>query len=73
MSAHGFLQIETSEPTWTPNKTYVTWKVALVWDDADGRSRQQTAWYDARVPHDLVRYDDGTVSYLLDNIDAGTP
>ncbi len=71
--ADGFLRIKTGEPTWTPNKTYVTWKVVLVWDDADGQSREQTAWYDARMPHDLVRYDDGTVSYLLDKIEAGTP
>ncbi|MCU0521559.1 MAG: CPBP family intramembrane metalloprotease [Anaerolineae bacterium] len=69
-SVRGFLQITGGEPVWTPSGNYVTWRVDLTWKDATGRTNAESAWYEARPPHTLVRYDDGAVSYLLTKVEA---
>lgn len=65
-----FLQIVSGEPVWTPAGNYVTWRVNLSWRDAKGFERLESAWYDADAPHTLVRYDDGSVRYVLTGVEA---
>lgn len=64
-----FVNVRGGEPTWTPAGTFVAWKVIVSWEGEQGRERRQTAWYDAESPHTLVRFDDGSVSYVLATAD----
>jgi len=52
-----YVAVRNAEPVWTPVGNFITWHVTL--------GIRQTAWYDKEPPHTLVRYDDGTVIYLL--------
>jgi membrane protease YdiL (CAAX protease family) len=52
-----YVAVRNAEPVWTPVGNFITWRVTL--------GVRQTAWYNAEPPHTLVRYDDGTVIYLL--------
>ncbi len=51
--------VQGAEPLATPAGNFIAWKVIL---------GNQTAWYDTRPPHTLLRYDDGIESYLLSSI-----
>ncbi len=62
--------VEGGEPAWTPAGTFVAWKVALTWEDDSGQEQQQTAWYDSDVPHTLVSFSDGVVSYNLQRLET---
>ncbi len=65
----GFMHVVGGEPLWTPAGNYVTWRVDLSWSDAAGHRSTESAWYDAQEPHTLVRYDDGSVSYVLTQVE----
>lgn len=72
ISHQAFVQVRGGEPTWTDNDTVITWRVTITYEDPEERTL--TAWYRAKPPHTLVRYDDGEVSYVLrstDEISAG--
>jgi membrane protease YdiL (CAAX protease family) len=56
--------VRGAEPVWTPAGNFVAWKVT-VGSCGDAEYRLETAWYDVKAPHTLVRYDDTIVSYLL--------
>lgn len=66
----GFLRVAGGEPVWTPSGNYVTWRVTLTYEDEQGRTRTQAAYYEAYAPYTLVRYDDGAVSYMLSSTEA---
>ncbi len=68
-----FLHVRGGEPVWTPAGNYVTWRVDLTWGDESGRVRKESAWYCTEPPHTLVRYDDGSVSYVLAKIQVDGP
>lgn len=70
VTASAFLHIVGGEPVWTPAGNYVTWRVNLTWDDRSGHQLTESAWFDTAEPHTLIRYDDGSVSYLLSDIQA---
>jgi membrane protease YdiL (CAAX protease family) len=52
------VNVRGAEPLATPAGNFIAWKVTM---------GDQTAWYNTQPPHTLLRYDDGTVSYLLTN------
>ncbi len=64
-----FVVVETSEPTWTSNGTYVTWKVTTSWTDDQEDMHTLAAWYDSEAPHELVRFTDGAVIYVLASVE----
>ena len=49
--------VHGAETVQTPAGQFVAWRVSV--------DRRLSAWYDVHPPHTLLRYDDGTVSYLL--------
>lgn len=61
-----YVLVEGAQPIWTPAGNFVAWKVLLKYTDAAGKEVALAAWYDAAAPYTLVRYDDGVVSYLLE-------
>lgn len=65
-----FVEVAGGEPTWAPAGNYVTWRVVVRWTDEAGDKRALNAWYDSEPPHTLVRYEDGTVSYILSSIET---
>jgi len=65
LTTSSFLHVVGGEPVWTPAGNYVTWRVNLTWDDGSGSERMESAWFDTEEPHTLIRYDDGSVSYVL--------
>jgi hypothetical protein len=72
ISRQAFVQVRGGEPTWTDEDTVITWRVTMTYEDPEERTL--TAWYRAKPPHMLIRYDDGEVSYVLratDEISAG--
>ncbi len=58
-SQNSLVVVTNSEPVNTPAGNYIAWKVTL---------GDQSAWYDVKAPHTLLRYDTGVVSYLLTSI-----
>lgn len=65
----GYLKVAGGEPSWTPAGTYVTWRVTLSWENEVGERQTHNVWYDSEPPYTLVRYDDGSVSYLLTSLE----
>lgn len=63
-----FIVVAGSEPTWTPAGNFVTWKVTVTYT-LDGEEMTLSAWYDVDTPHTLVRFDNGEVSYLLEEVE----
>jgi membrane protease YdiL (CAAX protease family) len=59
-----YLVVRNAEPVWTPSGIFVAWRVTL--------GDRQSAWYDAEPPHTLVRYEDGSVTYLLADVEQGS-
>lgn len=64
--------VQGGEPTITPAGNFVTWKVLVVYEREDGSEVRLSAWYDATPPHPLVRYEDGTVRYMLTSVETPT-
>lgn len=62
---HAFVSVRSAEPTWTDTGSLITWKVTVSYTDNAGEEITETAWYDTTLPHPLVRYDDGQVSYVI--------
>ncbi len=67
----GFLRVAGGEPAWTPAGNFIAWRLTLSWEDGAGRQHARSAWYQDAAPYMLVRYDDGSVSYLLESIETG--
>ena len=66
--SEAYVGVRGGEPVWTPAGAFVTWKVTVTYEDAVGEELTLSAWYDTEVPHTLVRYDEGNVSYVLAEI-----
>ncbi len=62
-----YVIVRGGEPVWTPAENYVAWYVSLN-DEAGPDGFERVAWYTSDPPHTLIRYDDGTVSYLLKSV-----
>ena len=66
-----YVMVRDGEPVWTADENVLAWRVTVAAEgsaDADGAL---SAWYDAEPPHTLVRYDDGAVTYVLEEIVTG--
>lgn len=63
-----YVGVAGGEPVWTPAGNFVAWKVTLTYTAAEEEEIEMAAWYDVDAPHTLVRYDDGTVRYLLSSV-----
>jgi hypothetical protein len=62
-----FVTVRSAEPTWTPAGSIITWKVTLTYTDNSGNKITESAWYETKPPHNLIRYDNGQLNYVLNS------
>jgi hypothetical protein len=60
-----FISVRSAEPAWTSAGAVIAWKVTVTYSDVNGKEMTKTAWYRIEPPHPLVRYDNGRVSFVL--------
>ena len=64
-----FVSVRSAEPAWVGSGSLVAWKVTVAYTDNAGNKITETAWYDTTAPHNLIRYNDGQVSYVIQSPD----
>ena len=66
-----YVMVRDGEPVWTADGNVLAWRVTVAGADSADGDGALSAWYDAEPPHTLVRYDDGTVTYVLEEVVTG--
>ncbi len=66
-----YVMVRDGEPVWTVDENVLAWRVTVAEEGAADGASALSAWYDAEPPHTLVRYDDGAVTYVLEEIVTG--